>query len=64
MNPRADEREHKGNVAGATNALFSSFADDPVVTVSGDASPELIQFASARIADAVKWYPLLQGLGS
>jgi quinol monooxygenase YgiN len=57
--------EHRvKNVAQATNELFSNFADDPAVTVYGDASPELIEFANARIGDAVKWYSFLQGLDS
>jgi quinol monooxygenase YgiN len=57
--------EHRvKNVAQATNELFSNFADDPAVTVYGDASPELIEFADARMGDAVKWYSFLQGLDS
>ena len=57
--------EHRvKNVAQATNELFSNFADDPAVTVYGDASPELIEFANARMGDAVKWYSFLQGLDS
>jgi quinol monooxygenase YgiN len=57
--------EHRTkNVAQATNELFSNFADDPAVTVYGDASPELIEFANARMGDAVKWYSFLQGLDS
>lgn len=57
--------EHRvKNVAEATNELFRNFADDPVVTVYGDASPELMEFANARMGDAVKWYSFLQGLDS
>jgi len=57
--------EHRvKTVAQATNELFSNFADDPAVTVYGDASPELIEFANARMGDAVKWYSFLQGLDS
>ena len=57
--------EHRvKNVAQATNKLFHNFADDPAVTVYGDASPELIEFANARMGDAVKWYLFLQGLDS
>jgi quinol monooxygenase YgiN len=57
--------EHRvKNVAEATNELFSNFADDPVVTVYGDASPELMEFANARMGEAVKWYSFLQGLDS
>lgn len=57
--------EHRvKNVAQATNELFHNFADDPAVTVYGDASPELIEFANARMGDAVKWYSFLQGLDS
>ena len=57
--------EHRiKNVAQATNELFYNFADDPAVTVYGDASPELIEFANARMGDAVKWYSFLQGLDS
>jgi quinol monooxygenase YgiN len=57
--------EHRvKNVAAATNAVFSKFADDPIVTVCGDASPELMPFAGARMGEAVKWYSFLQGLDS
>jgi quinol monooxygenase YgiN len=57
--------EHRvKNVAEATNELLRNFADDPVATVYGDASPELMEFANARMGDAVKWYSFLQGLDS
>lgn len=52
------------NVAEATNELITRFAVDPVVTVYGDASPELREFANARMGDAVKWFSFLGGLDS
>lgn len=52
------------NVAEATNELFRNFADDPLVTVYGDASSALKEFAEARMGDAVRWFSFLQGLDS
>jgi quinol monooxygenase YgiN len=57
--------EHRmKTVAEATNELIRRFADDPVVTVYGPASPELVEFANARMGDAVRWYSFFQGLDS
>lgn len=57
--------EHRvKNVADATNELLRNFADDPLVTVYGDASPELKEFAETRMEDAVRWFSFFQGLDS
>jgi quinol monooxygenase YgiN len=57
--------EHRmKTVADATNELFQRFADDPVVTVYGPASAELIEVANTRMGDAVRWYSFFQGLDS
>jgi quinol monooxygenase YgiN len=57
--------EHRmKTVAEATNELFRRFADDPVVTVYGPASPDLVELANARMGDAVRWYSFFQGLDS
>jgi quinol monooxygenase YgiN len=57
--------EHRiDNVRDATNELFSKFADDPVVTVYGDASPKLVEFGNARMGDSIRWFSFLGGLDS
>jgi hypothetical protein len=57
--------EHRiENVRDATNELFSKFADDPVVTVYGDASPKLVDFGNSRMGDSISWFSLLAGLDS
>jgi quinol monooxygenase YgiN len=57
--------EHRmEHVRDATNELFSKFADDSVVTVYGDASPELVDFGKARMGDAIQWFTFLGGLGA
>jgi quinol monooxygenase YgiN len=57
--------EHRmENVRDATNELFGKFADDPVVTVYGDASPELIEFGNMRMGEAIRWFTFLGGLDS
>jgi quinol monooxygenase YgiN len=57
--------EHRmKTVADATNELFTRFADRPVVTVYGPASPELVELANARMGDAVRWFSFFQGLDS
>lgn len=57
--------EHRiENVRDATNELFSKFADDPVVTVYGDASSKLVDFGNARMGDSIRWFSLLGGLDS
>ena len=57
--------EHRvKNVADATNEMFRRFADGPVVTVYGEAAPELKEFANARMGGAVRWFSFLQGLES
>jgi quinol monooxygenase YgiN len=57
--------EHRmKTVAEATNELFKRFADDPIVIVYGPASAELVEFANARMGDAVRWYSFFQGLDS
>lgn len=52
------------NVGEGTNELLRRFADDPVVTVYGDASPELKEFANARMGDSVHWFSFFRGLDS
>jgi len=54
--------EHRAHVGDALNKLFSEFADDHVVTVYGDASPQLVDLANAQMAGRVKWYSFLEGL--
>ena len=55
--------EHRvKNVADATNELLRNFAEDPLVTVYGDASSELKAFAEARMGNGVRWFSFLQGL--
>lgn len=55
--------EHRvKNVADATNELFRRFAEDPLVTVYGDASSELKEFAESRMGDAVRWFSSFHGL--
>jgi quinol monooxygenase YgiN len=57
--------EHRiENVRDATNELFSKFADDPVVTVYGDASPKLVEFGNARMGDSIRWFSFLGGADS
>ena len=57
--------EHRvKNVADATNELFRRFAEDPLVTVYGDASSGLKEFAESRMGDAVQWFSFFQGLDS
>lgn len=57
--------EHRiENVRDATNELFSKFADDPAVTVYGDASPKLVEFGNARMGDSIRWFSFLGGLDS
>jgi quinol monooxygenase YgiN len=57
--------EHRiENVRDATNELLSKFADDPAVTVYGDASPKLVEFGNARMGDSIRWFSFLGGLDS
>jgi quinol monooxygenase YgiN len=57
--------EHRiENVRDATNELFSKFADHPMVTVYGDASPKLVEFGNARMGDSIRWFSFLGGLDS
>ena len=57
--------EHRvKNVADATNEVFRRFAYDPVVTVYGEASPELKKLATARMGGTVRWFSFLRGLDS
>jgi quinol monooxygenase YgiN len=54
--------KHHWHISDALNKLFSEFADNHEVTVYGDASPQLIETANARMKDRIKWYSFLQGL--
>jgi quinol monooxygenase YgiN len=57
--------EHRiENVRDATNELLSKFADDPVVTVYGDASPKLVEFGNARMGVSIRWFSFLGGVDS
>jgi quinol monooxygenase YgiN len=57
--------EHRiDNVRDATNELFSKFADDPEVTVYGDASQKLVEFGNARMGDSIRWFSFLGGVDS
>jgi quinol monooxygenase YgiN len=57
--------EHRiENVRDATNELFSKFADDPVVTVYGNASRKLVEFGNARMGESIRWFSFLGGVDS
>jgi quinol monooxygenase YgiN len=57
--------EHRiENVRDATNELFSTFAEDPVVTVYGDASPKLVEVGNARMGESIRWFSFLDGVDS
>jgi quinol monooxygenase YgiN len=57
--------EHRiENVRDATNELFIKFADDPVVTVYGNASPKLVEFGNSRMGDSIRWFSFLGSLDS
>lgn len=56
--------EHRRNIGGALNVLFTEYADAHAVTVYGDPSPQLVEVANAQMAGRVKWYSFLQGLKS
>jgi quinol monooxygenase YgiN len=57
--------EHRiENVRDATNDLFSTFAEDPVVTVYGDASSKLVEVGNARMGESIRWFSFLDGVDS
>jgi quinol monooxygenase YgiN len=57
--------EHRAHVGEALNTLFAEFADAHNVTVYGEASPELVEFANANMPPgSVLWYRFLEGLES
>jgi quinol monooxygenase YgiN len=57
--------EHRiENVRDATNELFSTFAEDPVVTVYGDASSKLVEVGNARMGESIRWFSFLDGVDS
>jgi quinol monooxygenase YgiN len=57
--------EHRANVGDALNRLFTEFANDHSVTVYGDPTEELVEYASAQMPPgSVKWYQFLDGLGA
>jgi hypothetical protein len=57
--------EHRAHVGEALNKLFAEFADAHNVTVYGEASPELVEFANANMPPgSVLWYGFLEGLES
>ncbi len=55
--------EHRKNIGEALNKLFSEFADGHAAYGFGDVSPELVEYATARMpAGSVRWYRFLDGL--
>jgi quinol monooxygenase YgiN len=57
--------EHRAHVGEALGKLFAEFADAHNVTVYGEASPELVEFANANMPPgSVHWYRFLEGLES
>jgi quinol monooxygenase YgiN len=57
--------EHRANVDDALNRLFTEFADAHNVTVYGEPSQELVDFAAARMPPgSVKWYQFFDGIGA
>lgn len=56
--------EHRMNVGGALDRLFSEFADDHTVAVFGEPSARLVEMARRMPEGSVRWYAFLQGLES
>ena len=57
--------EHRANVDDALNTLFSEFADAHNVTVYGEPSKKLVDFAEARMPPgSVRWYHFFDGVGA
>ena len=52
--------EHRAHVGEALDKLFAEFADGHNVTVYGDASPELVEFANSNMPPG----SVLSGIGS
>jgi quinol monooxygenase YgiN len=56
--------EHRANIGEALTKLFAEFADDHNVTVYGETSEQLVEFANANMPPgSVKWYHFLEGMG-
>jgi len=57
--------EHRANVDEALNKLFTEFADAHNVTVYGEPSKKLVDFAAAQMPPgSVRWYQFLDGIGA
>jgi quinol monooxygenase YgiN len=56
--------EHRAHVDEALNKLFTEFGDAHNVTVYGEPSKQLVDFAAANMPPgSVRWYQFLDGLG-
>ena len=56
--------EHRANVGDALSKLFAEFADDHNVSVYGETSRQLVEYATAQMPPgSVKWYRFLDGIG-
>jgi quinol monooxygenase YgiN len=56
--------EHRANVGDALNKLFTEFADDHHVSVYGETSEQLVEYANANMPPgSVKRYHFLEGMG-
>jgi quinol monooxygenase YgiN len=57
--------EHRANVDDALNRLFTEFAEAHNVTVYGQPSKQLVDFAAARMPPgSVGWYQFFDGLAA
>jgi quinol monooxygenase YgiN len=57
--------EHRINVGDALSRLFAEFADDHRVSVFGEVSDQLVEYANANMPPgSVRWYHFLGGIGS
>jgi quinol monooxygenase YgiN len=54
--------EHRMHVGEALNRLFTDFADDHMVTLYGDPSPQLMDMAKRMPAGSVTSYSFFKGL--
>ena len=57
--------EHRANVGEALDKLFSEFAYGHTAFVYGEASRQLVEYATANMPPgSMKWYHFLDGIGS
>lgn len=54
--------EHRANIGGALDKLFTEFADNHEVVIFGTPSPRLFEAVNTMMAGRVKWYSFLNGL--